>query len=86
MDWLMELDHGERGADGQHWTQYASTLDMNGYKCIIQITEDRKDSTKELADLCSMPLGIARLLIKYATSDTERITKKERKACKGAHC
>jgi hypothetical protein len=59
--------------------QYQHTLDNNGYKHITQIAEDGKHTggVGEVADLCSMPVGITRLLIKYVITDTERITKKE---------
>jgi hypothetical protein len=87
VDWLLDLDAGEQGADDQCWTQYQHALDNNRYKHITQIAEDgkRTGGAGELADLCSMPVGIARLLIKYAITDTERITKKERVAWKGSY-
>jgi hypothetical protein len=85
-EWLTELDSTARGADGQNWAQYAGALNINGYTRIIQIAEDGKDTggAKELADLCSMPVGIAKLLIKYATTDCDKITKNEKKIRKGA--
>jgi hypothetical protein len=66
VDWLLDLDAGESGADDQYWMQYQQALDNNnGYKHITQIAEDGKHTggVGELTDLCSMPVEIVRLLI-----------------------
>jgi hypothetical protein len=84
-DWLKTLDAGARGSDGQDWAQYSDILTANGYLRISQIASEGKSDhdegakgAKELVDICwGMTLGIAKLLIKYATIDCERITKKE---------
>lgn len=74
------MDAGDRGRDGQYWTQYWQALDDNGYIRIIQLADDGRTAggAKELAELCGMPVGIAKLLIRYATVDAEKITKREK--------
>ena len=76
-EWLTELDSGEHGADEQCWAQYAVPLNKNGYMCIIQLIDDE---VKDLAEMTSMPVGIAKLLMKYAKTDSDRITKREKRA------
>lgn len=84
-EWLATLDAGARGSDGQNWQQYSSVLTTNGYIRVSQIASEGKSEegakgAKELVDICwGMSLGTAKLLIKYATIDCERITKKETK-------
>jgi len=50
-------------------------LNKNGYTCIIQLVDDE---VKDLAEMTGMPIGIAKLLIKYAKTDSDRITKREK--------
>ena len=76
-EWLGELDSGERGADEQGWAQYAAPLNKNGYTCIIQLVDD---VAKDLAEMTGMPVGIAKLLIKYTKTDSDRITRREKRA------
>lgn len=76
-EWLTELDSGERGADEQGWAQYAAPLNKNGYMRIIQLLDDE---AKDLAEMTSMPVGMAKLLIKYAKADSDKITKREKRA------
>ena len=76
-EWLGELDSGERGADEQGWAQYAAPLNKNGYTRIIQLVDD---VAKDLAEMTGMPVGIAKLLIKYAKTDSDRITRREKRA------
>lgn len=76
-EWLTELDSGERGVDQQGWAQYAVPLSTNGYTRIIQLVDD---GPKDLAEMTGMPIGIAKLLIKYAKADSDRITKREKRA------
>lgn len=78
-DWLAKLDSTARGADNKNWKQYFNLFDVNGYIHIIQIAEDGKvaGGAKELADIMSIPVGIAELIVKYAISDCDKITKKE---------
>ena len=76
-EWLGELDSGERGADEQGWAQYAAPLNKNGYTRIIQLVNDM---AKDLAEMTGMPVGIAKLLIKYAKTDSDRITRREKRA------
>ena len=72
-EWLSELDSGECGADEQGWAQYAVPLNKNGYTHIIQLIDD---VVKDLAEMTGMPIGIAKLLIKYAKTDSDRITRR----------
>jgi hypothetical protein len=76
-EWLTELDSGERGADKQGWAQYAEPLNKNGYTRIIQLLDDK---AKDLAEMTGMPVGMAKLVIKYAKIDADKITKREKKA------
>jgi hypothetical protein len=81
-EWLTTLDAGAHGSDGQNWEQYSSVLTTNGYLWVSQIASEGKKEegakgAKELVDICwGMSLRTAKLLIKYATIDCERITKK----------
>ena len=68
---------GKRGVDKQGWAQYAVLLNKNGYTCIIQLVDDE---AKDLAEMTGMPVGIAKLLIKYAKADSDRVTKREKRA------
>ena len=76
-EWLSELDSGECGADEQGWPQYAVPLNKNGYTHIIWLIDD---VAKDLAKMTGMPIGIAKLLIKYAKTDSDRITRREKRA------
>ena len=76
-EWLTELDSGKRGADEQGWAQYGVLLNNNGYTHIIQLLDDK---VKDLAEMTAMPIGMAKLLIKYAKTDSDKITKREKKA------
>ena len=76
-EWLTELNSGECGADEQGWAQYSVPLNKNGYTPIIQLVDD---GAKDLAEMTGMPIGIAKLLIKYAKADSDRITKREKRA------
>ena len=76
-EWLTELNSGKRGADKQGWAQYSVLLNKNGYKRIIQLVDD---GAKDLAEMTGMPVGIAKLLIKYAKAESDRITKREKRA------
>ena len=73
----MELDSGKHGADKQCLSQYTAPLNKNGYMHIIQLIDDE---AKDLAEMTSMPVGIAKLLMKYAKTDSDRITKREKRA------
>jgi hypothetical protein len=74
-DWLTELDGGGRGSDGQNFAQYSQALLENGYTRIIQLADDGKveSGAKDLAACAGMPVGIAKLLVKYAIADCARI-------------
>jgi len=73
---------GERGADNQNWQQYADPLAHNGFTRLIQIVDEgrRDNSAASLTGICDgMPIGTARLLVKYAITDCSKITKDEKK-------
>jgi hypothetical protein len=77
-DWVRSLDAGNRGVDGQNFTQYADLLEAAGYIRIDQIADEAKHDSgaRDLTTVCeTMPLGIAKLLIKYAMKDCETVMK-----------
>lgn len=78
--WLTDLDSGSRGADGQCFTQFSDALELNGYSRIIQIADEAESGVKEFASLFDgMPIGVAKLLVKYAVKDCKKIQKAIRK-------
>lgn len=81
-DWLVSLDMGERGADNQNWQQYTDPLARNGFTHLIQIADEGRNDNgaASLMGICNgMPIGTARLLVKYAITDCSKITKDEKK-------
>jgi hypothetical protein len=73
---------GERGADNQNWQRYADPLARNGFTRLIQIVDEGRcdNSAASLTGICNgMPIGTARLLVKYAIMDCSKITKDEKK-------
>jgi hypothetical protein len=85
-DWVRNLDHGNRGIDGQNFSQYAELLEAAGYFRIDQIADESKHESgaRDLTTVCQMmPLGIAKLLIKYAVKDCEAKVKDQHKHVMG---
>jgi hypothetical protein len=81
-DWLVSLDMGEHGADNQNWQQYTDPLARNGFTHLIQIADEGRhdNGAASLMGICNgMPIGTARLLVKYAITDCSKITKDEKK-------
>jgi hypothetical protein len=74
-DWLTELDAGACGSDGQNFAQYTQVLQENRYTHIIQLADEGKVElgAKELAICARMPVGIAKLLIKFAMADCAHV-------------
>ncbi|KAJ7266436.1 hypothetical protein B0H12DRAFT_1099604 [Mycena haematopus] len=83
-DWLLELDTSDRGQDGHHFSQYGDTLRQNGFARVVQLADEGEtEGAKLLREMCpEMPVGVARLLIRYAVRDCEKVRKieKQRKA------
>jgi hypothetical protein len=74
--WLTDLDIGSRGVDGQYFAQFSDALEQNGYSQIIQIADEADSGAKKFASLFEgMSIGVAKLLIKYAVKDCEKIQK-----------
>jgi len=79
-DWLQKLDDSPQGDDGQQFVKYGLALEQNGYSHIFQIAEEDANGSgaRDLVEMCKgMPLGIAKLLIKYAKADCQVIERKE---------
>jgi hypothetical protein len=74
-DWLTELDAGACGSNGQNFAQYTQVLQENGYMCIIQLADEGKveSGAKKLAICARIPVGIAKLLIKFAMADCAHV-------------
>lgn len=76
LDWLAKLDAcPKRGSDGTNFSQYIQTLvHTAGYRRINQIAEEGLGAAQVLSNACvGLPLGTAKLLIKYATADCKAI-------------
>ncbi|KAJ7643015.1 hypothetical protein DFH06DRAFT_1477244 [Mycena polygramma] len=80
-DWLLELDMSEqRGEDGHHFTQFGPALRKNGIVRVIQIANEGEKAAAIILGMCEgMPVGVARLLMRYAEKDCRRIRKEEEK-------
>jgi hypothetical protein len=79
-DWLLDLDTSERGQDGHHFSQYGNSLRTNGFARVVQLADEgEKDGAKLLYEMCpEMPLGVGRLLMRYAVKDCEKVRKTEK--------
>lgn len=79
--WLEDLDASTRNVDNLNFTQYATILDTNYYQRINQIADEgaSPEATSTFARDCKIPIGVAKLLVKYAVKDCERIEARERK-------
>ena len=74
-DWLDELNSGSR-SDGHNFAQFGGFLHQNGYTRLYQLADEfhRENGPKELMELCpGMTLGLAKLLLKYAAKDCQKI-------------
>jgi hypothetical protein len=79
-DWMRNNDNGNRGEDGHNFSQYGPALEAAGYTRILQIADEGRceSSARDLITICEgMPLGIAKLLIKYADKDCITIQRKD---------
>jgi len=79
--WLQELEDGERGIDQYDFPKYAPALDAHGYRRLNQLRDEfvSEASTEKLAERCNMPIGVAKLLAKYAKFDCSQIRAVEKK-------
>ncbi|KAF7343438.1 hypothetical protein MVEN_01776500 [Mycena venus] len=79
-DWLLELDTSERGQDGHHFSQYGDSLRTNGFARVVQLADEgEKEGATLLREMCpEMSVGVARLLMRYAVKDCEKIRKAEK--------
>lgn len=75
-DWLLELDTSERGEDGHGFHKFGAALRDQGFARIVQILDF--GSERELMNVCEgMPIGVAKLVMKYAKVDCKKIRKVE---------
>jgi len=74
-NWLDELNSGSR-SNGHNFAQFGEFLHQNGYTRLYQLADEfhRENGPKELMELCpGMTLGLAKLLLKYAAKDCQKI-------------
>lgn len=74
-DWLLELDGGDRGEDGHGFYLFGPPLRQNGYTRIVQLLDESVDSLRKICG--DMPLGTAKLILKYAKQDCKKIRRVE---------
>ena len=81
--WLTELDTSPRGADGQIFAQYAEMITSQGYFHLCDLADSM--TIEELKTVCPGILGgVAKALLRYASTDVKRICDKALKAHKQA--
>jgi hypothetical protein len=77
VDWLQELDHGPRGADGHNFGQHALPLQTNMY---LRVSQLEKLTKTDLLAMCSTMLpGTADLILDYARKECGAIRRREMK-------
>ncbi|KAJ7190854.1 hypothetical protein GGX14DRAFT_407609 [Mycena pura] len=77
-DWLLELDTSDRGEDGHRFHQFGPALRNEGFARVVQILDLGAEGEKELVKICDgMPIGVAKLMMKYAKVDCKKIRKRE---------
>lgn len=78
-DWLLDLDTSERGEDGHGFRKFGQVLRENGYTRVIQLADEGQGGVTALRTMCAeMPIGTAKLLMKYAMKDCKEIRRVER--------
>lgn len=79
--WLSDLDECERGIDGYNFAQYAAVLDQHGYRRLHQLADEShsEEAILRFSNICEMPIGVMKLILKYARKDCERIKRNEMK-------
>ena len=83
LTWLVELDTSPRGADGQFFARYADMISNEGYYRLCGLAGSM--TADNLKSACPGILdGVARTLLRYATTDVRRIRDKAGKNCKHA--
>ncbi|KAJ6585529.1 hypothetical protein B0H19DRAFT_1250335 [Mycena capillaripes] len=73
-EWFLELDMGERGEDGHGFHKFGQIFRENGYTRVIQLADEGEGGVAVLPTMCAkMPMGTAKLIMKYAIKDCKEI-------------